>query len=107
MPCPRSAAVVLARMQVTQPAARGMNRFANRAFLDIHVERIQQETAGRMIDAVDDLDRLLRQVDEAGLEPVQRLNAQDDPTVGGELCEPAELSHEQFYVLCPLLMLGL
>ena len=36
-----------------------------------------------MIDPIDDLDRLRRQVDEAGLEPVQRLDPQPHAAIAG------------------------
>src|SRR5207237_8469358 len=55
-----------------------------------------------MIHAIDDLDRLLRQVDEARLESVQRLDAQSDTALGRVLREAAKLAHEQIDLACAL-----
>src|SRR5262249_9122713 len=57
-----------------------------------------EQPAGRAIDAVDDLDRLRGQIQEARLEPVQRLDAEHDAAVGGVLGEAAQLSHEEIDV---------
>ena len=72
----RRAAIVFAGVQVAHSRAGGADGVANRPLLDVHVERVEQQAAGRMVDAVDDLDRLRRQVEEAGLEPVERLDAE-------------------------------
>ncbi len=52
-----------------------------------------------MIDAVDDLDRLRREVEEARLEAIERLDADDDAAFAGIAREILELADEQVEVL--------
>ena len=80
---PGRAAVVLAGVEVGQPAAGGADRVADRLLLEVHVERVEQDAEARAVDPVDDLDRLVGDVHEARLEPVQRLEAQPYARVGG------------------------
>ena len=81
-----------------QPRTGGANRVPDRFLFDVHVERVEQDPARRVIDPVDDLDRLLRQVEEARLEAVERLHAQRDPAVAGVLGQRLELRHEDVQV---------
>ena len=57
-----------------------------------------------MIDPIDHLDRLRRQVDEARFEPVERLDAQPDAAVPGVLRELAELRDQQIDVALALVV---
>ena len=52
-----------------------------------------------MIDAVDDLDRLRREIEEARLEAIERLDADDDAAFAGIARELLELADEQVEVL--------
>ena len=86
----RRAAIVLTGVEMLQARADGTNGIAQLALLDVHVERVEHDLAGRVIDAVYDFDRLRGQVDEARLEAVERLDAQHRaviPRVGGQLAQ--------------------
>ena len=55
-----------------------------------------------MIDALDQLERLRRRVEEAGLEPIERLHAEHHASVGGVLAESAQRPRHLLDVARPL-----
>src|SRR4029450_13498973 len=82
--------------------ARSADGVADRLLLDVHVERVEEDAARRTVHAIDDLDRLLRQVQEAGLESVERLDTQDDALVTRVRRQLLQLIDQQIGVALPL-----
>ena len=54
--------------------------------------------ARRVIDAIDDVDGLRRQIDDTGFEPVQWLDAEDDAVVAGHACQLGVLTDQEIPV---------
>src|SRR5687767_9976217 len=96
------AAVVLAGVEVAQSRSGGANGVAERTLLDIHMEGVEHELKTGMRNPVDKLNGLLGDVDEAGLEAVQRLHAEHHSEPGGIGGQGPQLLHQQRKVLLTL-----
>src|SRR6476620_9923105 len=60
-----------------------------------------------MIDTVDDLDGVCREIDETGFEPVQRLDTERDTVIARQRRESPQLRAEVVEVSLPLISSGL
>ena len=75
----RGAAVVAAHLDVCQPVAGEPDRGRGVLLLDVHMERVDQDTAPGRVDRLDDLARLLDGIDHARLVAVERLDGKVTP----------------------------
>ena len=64
-----------------QSPAGGAKGVTHVLLFDPEVEQIERHADGRVVDPIDELERLLGSVQEAGLEPIQRLDAEDHAVV--------------------------
>ena len=78
-------AVVLSEVEVSELPLAGEDRAAERVLLDVHVEGVELDFAGRAADRIAEGQSLLGGVDEELLEPVDHLERVDDPIPLGHL----------------------
>ena len=79
----RGPTVVGADLDVRQPVAGRPEGGGRVTFLDVHVEGVERDRAPGRADRVHHLQGLLDGVEQAGLEPVERLQCHRHATLGG------------------------
>ncbi len=78
-PLPGSPAVIFVRVNVDHERPRQLDGLPEALLLDVRVKRVNHDLDARAVDHAVKLDCLLGEIDEARLEPVQRLKGKRDP----------------------------
>src|SRR5512138_3565936 len=76
MPGTGSAAVVFIGVNLEEAGADLADDISHAILLDVHVEGVEHDLTGGMVDTVDQFNGLVGGADEAGLEPIERLEPQ-------------------------------
>ncbi len=89
------AAVVLAGVEVVEPLACLPDSLAGVALFQMHVEGVQMQAHVGAADGLDHRQPLLHDIDQVGLETVERFHRQPHAVVAGIGCQRPQLGHGQ------------
>ena len=76
-------AIVFAAMEMFDVRTGAADGVRGRFFLDVHVEGVEQQADGRLIDRIHQADAILNRIEHEGLEAVQRLERERDALSSG------------------------